>query len=266
MSATGKQSKVTPQRLFQVMITDEQAGPVAVTDALERNVQSFRATYPAATYRMYGNAELVEFIAANFPGPVLEAYRALTPYAFKADLARYCLLYAHGGLYSDLSYMHLRAIEVAADCELAVFRDVPGHPSWAVSNAVIYAEPKSPVLKRAIDRVVEHFHARFYGHASLEPTGPYLFGRVLAETPDWTRIAFGDSPLLNIDRTGRSNIVKMMPTGEVVAIRNKTKDGRITDLVPVGGNNYNQLWLDRRIWGEPEKGVIHRLRSRLAQK
>lgn len=256
-----------PLRLFQIMITDGAQPSPVTTDTFARNVDSFRSTYPDAEYQRYGNDELVEFLAANYPEPVLQAYQALTPYAFKADLARYCLLHTHGGLYSDLSYLHLRPIEIGDRCKMVVFRDIPGHPSWAVSNALIYAEAKSPVLKRAIDRVVEHCNAHFYGHSSLEPTGPYMFGRVLAETSDWTSITFGDSPRLNIDSTGRVNIVKMMPSGEIVAIRNKTAEGEFSDLVPSGGNNYNRLWSERRIWGEPDtRGLIERLRSDLKAK
>lgn len=249
------------------MITDESTPAIETTHILERNIESFKSTYPEAEYRLYGNKELIDFLAENFPEPVLQAYKALTPYAFKADLARYCLLFTYGGLYSDLSYLHLRPIEIGTRSEMVVFRDIPGHPSWAVSNAVIYAEAKSPVMDRAIGRVVEHFQARYYGHASLEPTGPYMLGRVLAETCDWRGITFGDSSLLNIDRTGRPNIVKVMPTGEVVAIRNKTKNGQITDLVTSGGNNYNTLWAERCIWGEPRtRGVIDRLRSKFTAK
>jgi len=256
-----------PQRLFQIMITDGTQPSVATTDAFARNVDSFRSTYPGSEYQRYGNEELVAFLAEHYPEPVLQAYRALTPYAFKADLARYCLLHTYGGLYSDLSYLHLRPIEIGERCDMVVFRDIAGHPSWAVSNAVIYAEADSPVLKRAIDRVVEHFNARFYGHSSLEPTGPYMFGRVLAETSDWTSITFGDSPRLNIDRTGRVNIVKMMPSGEIVAIRNKTAEGEFSDLVPSGGNNYNELWGERRIWGELDtRGLLDRMRSSLKAK
>ncbi|MBE1206653.1 glycosyltransferase family 32 protein [Aminobacter carboxidus] len=253
-----------PLRLFQIMITDGDQPSAATTDTFARNVESFRSTYPNAEYRRYGNDELVAFLAENYPEPVLRAYRALTPYAFKADLARYCLLHTYGGLYSDLSYLHLRPIEIGSCSEMVVFRDIAGHPSWAVSNGVIYAEAGSPVLERAITRVVKHFNARFYGHSSLEPTGPYMFGRVLAETLDWTSIIFGDSQRLNIDRTGRVNIVKVMPSGEIVAIRNKTAEGEFSDLVSSGGNNYNHLWAQRRIWGEPDtRGVIERLRSDL---
>lgn len=256
-----------PERLFQILISE---GAPSTSDSLERNVASLKATYPQADYRLYGNEELLDFLAGEFSAPVLNAYRAMTPFAFKADLARYCLLFKFGGLYSDLSYMHVRPIEFDGRCQLIVFRDVPGHPSWAVSNAIIYAEPESPVLHRAIERIVAHQQAGFYGCSPLDPTGPYMFGKVLAETEDWKTIRFGDSRLVSVDRTGRPNIIKLMPTGEVVAIRNKTVNGNITDLIASGGNDYNELWHGRRIWGESaltgQRLRAQRLMSRMRNK
>lgn len=260
---------MTPTRLFQIMITDSSTDVGAFTDSLLRNVESLKATYPGAEYRRFGNEEILDFLFDNHETSVLEAYRAMTPFAFKADLARYCLLHTYGGLYSDLSYLHLRPIEIDESCEMVVFRDIPGHPPWAVSNAIIYARPNSPILARAIERVVANHRAGFYGQASLEPTGPYMFGRVLAETSEWKGVTFGDSQLLNVDRTGRANIIKVMPGGEVVAIRNKTLNGQIVDLVVSGGNNYNELWLQRRIWGEPaaeRKKVLGKIRAKLKRK
>ena len=108
--------KTKPQRLFQVLITDRSPEALTVTDAFQRNIESLKSTYPEAEYRRYGNDELLDFLSENFPEPVLQTYRALGPYAFKADLARYCLLFIYGGLYSDLSYLHVRPIELDAQC------------------------------------------------------------------------------------------------------------------------------------------------------
>ena len=234
-----------PERLFQVLITDNETGVVTFTEKLERNIGSLRATYPNAVYRRYVDEELLDFIADNYPNEVLQAYQGMRPNAFKADLARYCLLHTYGGLYSDLSYFHVRSIEIG-DADMVVFRDIPGHPSWATSNAVIYAKPNSPVLYRAIERVVSHFKHGYYGIHPLEPTGPYMLGRVLAETQNWMSITFGDSQWQ--DTGAGRRIVKVLPNEMVVAIRNKTIDGQISELISGGGDNYIQLWNDRRIW------------------
>ncbi|MCR4265983.1 glycosyltransferase family 32 protein [Nitratireductor sp. ZSWI3] len=244
------------QRIFQILISDRPAAEAPRSDALERNIASFRQTYPEASHHIYGDEELQDFLSESFGSEVLAAYRVMRPYAYKADLARYCLLMKFGGLYSDLSYMHVRRIEPRSRSKMVVFRDIPGHPSWSVSNAIIFAKPGSSVLDRAIQRVLAHCKSGHYGVSPLDPTGPYMFGRILAETDDWRAIEFGDSSRLNVDATGRTNIVKIMPGGEVVAIRNKTRDGTISDLVPNSGNNYNKLWRDRCVWGESSSRTL----------
>jgi len=41
-------------------------------------------------------------LRTHFPSPVLEAYQAMKPGAFKADLFRYCVLLITGGVYADV--------------------------------------------------------------------------------------------------------------------------------------------------------------------
>ncbi|MFN8829653.1 MAG: glycosyltransferase family 32 protein [Labrys sp. (in: a-proteobacteria)] len=253
-----------PGTIFQILIADRPLAEITRSGDFERNAGSLKATYPNATYTLYGHDDLLAFIAGNFPAEVLDAFTALRPFAFKADLARCCLLYKLGGLYSDLSYLHLRPITVEADTDLVVFRDAPIHPSWATSNAIIYARPQCEVLERAIARIVSHHKAGFLGISPLEPTGPYMFGRVLAETTDWRRIVFGDSPLVNVDRKGRHNILKVMPGGEIVAIRNKIANSSIKDLVGAGGNDYSRLWEKGEVWGDGKPmGTIGRLMAKI---
>jgi hypothetical protein len=258
------QNMKTPQRLFQILITDGIFQDVGKTSAFELNSSSLKSTYPNAEYRLYNDSDIVDFLVVNYPESVVQTYKTLTPYAFKADLARYCLLHTFGGLYSDLSYLHLRPLEIKPKYDTVVFRDVPGHASWAVSNAIIYSDANNPILARAIERVVRNRATCFYGHSPLEPTGPYMFGRILAETEDWNSVAFGDSRLLHTDSAGKPDIVKVAPTGEVIAIRNKSRSGQISDLVPSSGNNYIKLWKNRRIWGESgSRGLIGKMQSKL---
>jgi mannosyltransferase OCH1-like enzyme len=244
------QTKKVPQRLFQILITEDNVQSDNNSNVLHLNSNSFKSTYPDAEYRLYSNNDIVEFLSKNYSKTVLDTYQTLTPFAFKADLARYCLLNTLGGLYSDLSYFHLRPLEPKSSCEAVVFRDIPGHPSWAVSNAIIFSNPNTEFLGKAIARIIENHANNFYGHSPLEPTGPYMLGRVLAETENWKTIAFGDSRLINTERNSKAEILKIAPSGEVIALRNKSQSGQISDLVFNGGNNYIELWRRRRIWGE----------------
>lgn len=237
-----------PENIFQILISSPAIIPGPSLGNLERNIQSFKDAYPKANYRQFDDKGLKLFLANNFTKDVLRAYCSLRPSAFKADLARYCLLYNYGGLYSDLSYLHIRPIIVPDNTKMIVFRDIGKiHPAWSTSNAIIYSRPRHPVMQRAINRIVEYSKVKFYGNHPLEPTGPYMFGRVLADELDWSNILFGDSELINIDATGRYNIVKVMPAGEVVAFRNKTNNSSIGEFIN-GGDSYSDLWHDCRAW------------------
>jgi hypothetical protein len=245
------------QKLFQIAITAE---PVRIEDwssGFKMNVESFKNNYPDADYQLYQDADLTKFLSENFDSNVVETYHKLKPYAFKADLARYCLLYIYGGLYSDLSYLHISPILLHENTGMVLFRDIAGHPSWAVSNAIIYSEPGRKELKHAIDMIVNHAAINFYGDSCLDVSGPYLFGRALAEVNNYQDIVFGDSRELTPNRAENRNIYKILPTGDLIAFRNKKEGGQIADYGVKGANNYAEMWNQRQVWAE--KGAFDAL-------
>ncbi len=248
-------------RIFQILISDGPVPESRFSPDLIRNIASLKATYPDAQYDRFEDDDIRQFLLEEYPQEVLKAYEALTAFAFKADLARLCLLYTHGGVYSDLSYLHLRPMALAKGKDMLVFRDIAGHPSWATSNGVICARSGAPQLARAIDRIVAHHKARYYGLHPLDPTGPFMLGRVLCEGEDWQQVAFGDSRSLSIDQGGRNQIAKIMPGGEIVAMRNKDRDCCIDEMVKGHSNHYVKIWESGRMWGEP--GIVNRIRSRI---
>jgi hypothetical protein len=68
-----------------------------------RLVQSFRLS--GWEHRFYTDEESASFLSTHFPPEVREAYDALLPGAFKADLFRYCALLIYGGLYADVDIL-----------------------------------------------------------------------------------------------------------------------------------------------------------------
>ena len=88
---------------------------------------------------------------------VLESFRGLVPYAYKSDLARYCLLYIYGGWYVDLTLKMLTSVRVADHIDMIVFADRGcsfNCQPWAIQNGLMYSKPKNPVFLRAINRVI----------------------------------------------------------------------------------------------------------------
>lgn len=246
-------------RLFQVLITDGSTDEARFTDTLRRNIASLKAAYPAASYTRYDNARIEAFLRDRFAPEVLAAYQALTPYAYRADLARFCLLYEFGGLYSDLSVLHLAPLRPERDTSFIAFRDLPGHPPWATSTALLFARPRLPALRRAIDRIVLHHQTRYYGQSPLDPTGPYLLGRVLAEGEDWATMLFGETQYRPVAGSDQRQATKLLPSGQAVACKNKQINCSIGELVRGQSNNYDAIWQARRVWGEA--GFVDRLKN-----
>ena len=70
---------------------------------MSRLIESFKQS--GWDYRFYADEDVGGFLGAHFPPEVKDAYDALRPGAFKADLFRYCVLLIHGGIYADMDVM-----------------------------------------------------------------------------------------------------------------------------------------------------------------
>lgn len=70
---------------------------------MSRLTESFRKS--GWEYKFYSDDDSVAFLDAHFPPAVREAYDALIPGAFKADLFRYCVLLIYGGVYADVDIL-----------------------------------------------------------------------------------------------------------------------------------------------------------------
>ena len=89
--------------IHQVFINDNRDIPEKIADSIEYNTNSLIHHFPHAVYKLWSGEEIRDFIATYFSRNVVDAYDLLRPYAYKCDLARYCILKIYGGLYADLA-------------------------------------------------------------------------------------------------------------------------------------------------------------------
>lgn len=221
--------------------------------------------YPNCKYHLYNGKELELIIKNNFPKEVLLSYHSLNPYAYKADLARYCLLYLYGGLYIDLSLLCIEPL-VLEDINFFAFRDLPefSDPWWSVNNAIIYSKPKSNIIKTAIDLVVNHCKDQFYGVSAIDVSGPTLLGKSIMRSEENFDKVFTNGQVNHIkikdinieEETLKSfghDINKL--TGfvldqdkKIIALRKPSRGGDIASLGFDGTNNYVDMWLNRNVY------------------
>jgi hypothetical protein len=117
-------------------------------------------------YEFYDDDRAAQFLQTHFPPAVFEAYDALLPGAFKADLFRYCVLLIMGGLYADMDILLESNLDklIPPSVGFMTPEDVPGmtighaHCLW---NGFLAAAPGHPFLAQAIQNVVNHARNRY---------------------------------------------------------------------------------------------------------
>ncbi|RWH29636.1 glycosyltransferase [Mesorhizobium sp.] len=235
--------------LFSILITD--GGSEHLSGLVAENIHSLTAAHPGDEHRLFREAELAEFISTHFGAEVLSAFRTLRPYSYKADLAKYCLLYEQGGLYADLSYFFLRGVP-RADGKLSIFRDFLSSTPWDTSIGVVAAPPRHKALAKAIELVCAIVKREYYGPTALCPTGPTLFGKAVALTCEPEDLIVGEAlrsvpsaaPLQPSADFGHC----LSHDGEPVAFKRKRGGKPISHLGIGGGNRYNRLWRSREVY------------------
>ena len=228
--------------LFSVLIADRMpAGAPVLSPAIERNIASLREHHPGLPHRLFDQEAIRAFLRTHMEPDVCWAYEQLLPYAYRADLARLCLLHQFGGLYADLSVFFHAPLPVEAG-KMIVFRDRAHVAPWIVSNTILGAPPRAPALEAAIRMIVAHCRARYRGVSSLCPTGPVLLGKAIAMHCEPDQIHMGEvSNALQSD-TSEALVFVDTVTRRLIGYRAKDQAGLAQLGLTEGVNNYNDFY------------------------
>ena len=243
------------ESIVQIFISDHNADP---PELLSGAITSVQQCFSAYHYTRHNGESLRAFITQHFDREVVAAFDKLRPYAYKADLGRYCLLYQHGGWYADISILIRQPVgPVGPDVDLVYFFDlgdgvVPGRSLFDVSNSLIYAKPRQSILEQAIRTVVRHCQEEYYGTSIYCPTGPGVLGAAIASQPRSRRHLTGHLMALTPNHP-RRNLSFVLPDGQILALFKKgwMPPGEVLFGKREGTNNYADLWVQRRIYNEP---------------
>lgn len=196
-----------------------------------------------ARYNLWTLEAARAFMLTEFGSSLVRALDSLKAYAYKADLARYCILYIKGGLYVDLSVTDV-VLFPTGHKDFIAFRDRNSdNTSWRVANSFFYAKAGCPILEACISQVEHNVKTHHYGRDPLSPTGPTLFGRAVAQHGPSLDILIGQLWWLRWRRS------KFTLPGIGVVGRGKVGGKHLGGQSGVaGGNNYNDLWNSRDIY------------------
>lgn len=231
--------------LFSIFIVDDDAS-TALPPMVADNIASFKQHHPSGEHHIFTKPLLREFLLHAYGEDVLAAFDALKPYAYKADLAKYCLLYHFGGIYADLSYNFQNPV-FRTEEKLSVFRDFMSCSPWDTSIGVIAAPARHPAMKQAIRLVCENVRLRRLGVNPLCPTGPALFGKAVAMTCQPDDIVAGEAVWLPQDPPP-NQIHALFSQGLLIALKTKAGGHPMTTLGIRNGNTYRDFWRQKDIY------------------
>ena len=132
-----------------------------VTPAMAETIMQVRSHAPMCEYRFYDAQERRAFIEQHYPC-ALDAYDALVPGAFRADLFRMIVVYTHGGTYIDMGmapYPRTSLYEHVLDTldEFVIPIDVW---PYGLFNAFFAATAHHPYLKLIITHILDNITSR----------------------------------------------------------------------------------------------------------
>ncbi len=231
----------------QIYITDRPS--LELPEQVWQATQSFLVQIPDHKHHLFGAEELRVFIDNTFGSEVVWAFDQLVPYAYKADLARYCLLHELGGWYIDLG-MQGNNVTINTDGIAAFFfRDAPNFPTlaWSIANGLMYAQSQHKVFQLCVDMIVAHCHEQYYGATPLCPTGPSLLGRAIARLGADNNMRFGTCSHATDAAQGR-RMAFTIPNDITLAYRRAGNPGDLASAGLIHTNNYAHLYATHQIY------------------
>jgi mannosyltransferase OCH1-like enzyme len=144
--------------------------------------RTWRAVFPDYAYRLWDKPEMEALLKEHYP-TVWPMYAGYDDDIKRYDLARYVILYHHGGVYADLD------VEVVRNFEMLVPRGRVGiaespFANEGVQNALLTSPARHPFWLH----VLRELHARRHKRSVLHATGPGALKAVLSKAPGYTYV------------------------------------------------------------------------------
>lgn len=253
--------------IHQILINDSNTIPKVIPKYATICKNQFLSLYPQNNYKLYCGEEIEEIIKNNFPKEVITSYYSLNPYSYKADLAKYCILYLYGGFYFDLPIFFLSHIPKLEEFDFFAFRDRSKHSikTWGVASGIIYSKPRCPIMKTCIETVVMHCKQKYYG---IDVSGPVVLGEsvvlnyreninhaILGERMSIPKNYLNDIKMSNkilkdkiFDHISEGFVSDI--TNEVVCLCKSSDPGDIQSIGFDGTNNYLKMWKENNVYNQ----------------
>lgn len=148
-----------------------------------RPVRMNFAMHPSFRAHYMSDEEAGRYISANCDEDVFRAYNCMVAPAYRADIARFCVLHSEGGVYVDADIILTRPVDaVVSMCRNATVGDDFPWMSLGKQMKVLAGVRGHPLFKCMLDRIVDHVRRRVAPRRNtLALTGPSLLHECFVE-------------------------------------------------------------------------------------
>jgi len=162
---------------------------------LPDNFRTYQKTWIAHhsdwEYRFYDDAACHDFVQNSFPD-LLTIYNACPHPVQRADIFRYLVVAAQGGIYADMDmecYKNMEPLLEGRECVFGVETILSPlqtqlwkhRHSERIANCIFAAQSKHPMFDRIIEEVVLRLDGRYPMEEIIETTGPGMLTDVVQQ-------------------------------------------------------------------------------------
>ena len=216
-------------------------------EALKEAHDSWQMLNPGYIVKYWSHAACLDYLRHEFQDQIYyETFKSLLPYSYKCDFFRFCIVYKEGGYYSDWKQKCIVPLDEINDNNydwISCLDTGNGYAKYyhCMGTGFFGCIPKHPVLKTAIDKIIENVHRKFYGSSCLDPTGPFLFGNAFLQNKNEMK----HYRLGNFDW---DNYFSFQKNDKVIKAVEHKCEGVAKDQNWKNGNNYADMWAERRVY------------------
>ena len=237
------------KKVHQIAFSSTSPSEVKLTDYLLQATSLVSQSFTNYEYKIWTLNEAEEFIDHHFHKSVLCGFRSLKPFAYKADLFKYCVLFIEGGWYFDLGIRLLdqKAFSKIIDIDNLFFRASAGwDPTWNVALSIIYSYPLQEFYLSTINDVLDICINTNKGINPLDVTMS-SFGRNIAKyNIQGDRVIVGN--ILDQANSAHKRVYHLKDYGKVAARKPGHGAGQLGIHGLSGANNYVRMWKNDNIF------------------
>lgn len=247
----GRKVRKIPKIIHKVFIQDDMK--LNVKDRCPYTLEahnSWETLNPDYEVRYYSGEDCRTFLRKHFDQDALNAFDAFVPYSYKCDFFRYCVLYVHGGYYTDWKMVLHEPLDkwIPSAKHFVASWDIFWEPIGGMCTGFIGAIPRLPILRTAIQMMINNASDQYYGRTYLEPTGPHMLVTAFAKHYKYPYDTEVDETgiLIGKHEYGDGGTVLCFSSKKKITVKHPKL--RTTWSTTGGGNDYWTLWNERRVY------------------